>query len=117
MLTDDLYNKHKNVGIRFLRFEDRQRAIDRLIEEGLSGVDAEDLTDRLMAEIKSENRSFGITAIVLGVFGVVATIGIMIISDRLFYVILAISGIAFLVGLATFMRPSPYRLRTQLSDD
>ena len=117
MLTDDLYLKHHATGIRILRFENRQRAIDRLVEDGLSAVDAEDCVDRLMSEIKKENFKFGVQAAIVGGLVILAAIVVLILTDRLFYVILGAGAVALVIGVATILRPSPFRLRTQLSDE
>lgn len=102
-------NYYKVVGL-LSQEKDRAKVKRMMTMNGLRPAIADELVDKVYADIKWHNRKkaflkIGISVVLLIIFG-----AILIFSGRLFYIILALAGFGFLWGGASLIFASGYVL-------
>ena len=118
MVDEKLFCKYVRIADRALKSRGKKvDAVNKLMEDGVLGIDANEIVDRIISENVSANRDFGLKMLVLGVVGLIVSIGIFIIADRLYYIILVLSAFSALGGLAEFVWPTSYKMRMSFSED
>jgi len=113
----DVSIKHRRTAVFALRTrENKNRAIDRLMEDGLSQVDANVLITEVMGQNRQENRSFGIKCLAVGITGLVLAVVMVVFAQRIYFWLFGASLLAAGLGLIATMWPSPYKVWTTLSE-
>lgn len=97
--------------------QDRQKAIATVESTGLDRAEAEEIVEEIYRDNLRENRGKAFWKLAVAGLTFVAFWGILMATGRLFYIILAFSGISLVVGLVNFFMANGYEMETQTSDD
>jgi len=127
-MAPDPLDRHRMTARRVLRLlENRERAIDRLMEDAVERQDATAVIDQTMEENLQVNRNFGKFTLAIGIlpalFGVLLLVGRMEQAGahtRGAVLIVGCIGFGFLCviyGSIELMRPSPYRRMINILDE
>lgn len=116
MIDDQQYEKHKPLLLKALHRENRRRAIERVMEDGIKEPDAEWLVDKAMDEIRQENRSIGGWMLAVGAVVMVAVLVVLFSADRFFYILFFVALFTMIGGAVHAICPSRFRLLTHMLD-
>ena len=109
MISDPLIAKHYHAAQRSLKSShNKSKARSRILEEGVSEMDADRIVDYVFKDNIQANRRLGVYYFIAAGAGVIALLAIWALTDRLYYIALPIAGIAAIMGFFQLVFPSGY---------
>ena len=117
-MNESLYEKHYQVAYRSLKLRcDKNKAIERLMEDGVNKIDASEIIDRIMRENKDHNFGVGLKTLIVGMIILSIVYYLSQNFGRLYYVIMIISVAASAFGLLQVLWPTPYKAIISFDED
>ncbi len=109
MISDPLISKHYHKVHRVLKqSKNKNKARDRILEEGVNEMDANRIVDYVYSDNIKSNRKLGVYYFLGAGLGVIALLLVWAATDRLYYILLPIAGIAVIMGFVQMLFPSGY---------
>jgi hypothetical protein len=109
MISDPVIAKHYHKAQRTLKSSrNKNKAMDRIIEEGISEIEAVRIVDYVYDDNIQANRKLGIYYFIAAGAGTIALLLVWAMTDRLYYIALPIAGIAAIMGFFQLAFPSGY---------